>query len=68
MNKKETICGQPGYNQITSCIEPKGHEGFHTYGPLPKREPKLSVELEEVKSLLIRSCPEWSPTGGFTTN
>ena len=52
-------CELPGHNKLTRCIEPKDHEGPHTYGPYVYSDPKLSEQLEETKSLLVRSCPDW---------
>lgn len=52
-------CGRPGHNTITHCIEPKDHEGPHTYGPYSTPDTKFSDQLEQVKSLLVRSCPDW---------
>lgn len=29
------VCARPGYDIVTHCVEPKGHEGQHTYSPVP---------------------------------
>ena len=52
-------CGAPGHNKVTHCVEPINHDGFHIYGPYYGPDPKLSFALEEVKRLLICSCPDW---------
>lgn len=51
------ICGQPAGNRLMYCVEHKGHDGYHTYAPVDK--PIYSDALEEVKELLLRSCPDW---------
>ena len=28
------VCGKPGHNIVTHCVEPKGHKWTHTYGPV----------------------------------
>ncbi len=59
-------CARPGYNLITHCIEPKGHEGCHTYSPIPDDYEKISDRLEEVIRLMTTSCPDYT-IGDFVT-
>ena len=62
-----TVCGKPGHNITTHCVEPKGHDGYHTYAPVPDKEyDKMSDRLEEVVHTLVRSCPDWQ-VGDFVT-
>ena len=61
-----SVCGRPGHNIITHCIEPKGHEGFHTYSPVPDDTVKMSDRLEAVMRLLTQSCPDYT-VGDFVT-
>ena len=60
------VCGMPGHNLITHCVEPKGHEGFHTYSPVPDDDEKMSDRLEEVMRLMTTSCPDYT-VGDFIT-
>ena len=68
--EKKEICGElcasPGYNIITHCTEAKGHEGFHTYSPIPDDAEKMSDSLEEVMRLLTQTCPDYV-VGDFVT-
>ena len=59
-------CAKPGYNIITHCVEEKGHEGFHTYSPVPDDDEKMSDRLEEVMRLMTTSCPDYT-IGDFIT-
>jgi len=56
---EEEMCGFRGSNTPLHCVEPKGHEGFHTHAPMAVPEEVVSDQLEEVKNLLVRSCPDW---------
>ncbi len=29
------LCARPGYGYVTHCIGEPGHEGQHTYSPIP---------------------------------
>jgi len=53
------VCGKRGSNTPYHCVEVKDHEGFHMYAPMADPEVVVSDELEEVKSLLVRSCPDY---------
>jgi hypothetical protein len=59
-------CGLPGLNRLCHCIEPEGHDGPHTYQPKPVPDTLPSDELEEIKTLLVQSCPDWV-CGDITT-
>lgn len=59
-------CALPGHNIITHCVEPKGHEGCHTYSPVPDDEDKMSDKLETVMRLMTTSCPDYT-VGDFVT-
>lgn len=60
------ICGRPGHNIITSCVEEPGHEGQHTYSPVSDNADKMSDRLEEVMRILTQSCPDYT-IGDFMT-
>ena len=60
------ICARPGHNIITHCVDPKGHEGFHTYSPVPDDAVKMSDKLELVMRLMTTSCPDYT-VGDFVT-
>lgn len=53
------LCGVPGLNRITHCVEQDGHDGCHTYSPDPSPDRLESDELEWIKTLLIKACPDW---------
>lgn len=36
-----------------------GHEGSHTYAPIPEPESKMSSDLDEVIHTLVHSCPNY---------
>ena len=61
-----TLCARPGHNIITHCIEPKNHEGQHTYSPVPEDAESMSDRLDNVMRLLTTSCPDYMVTD-FTT-
>jgi len=52
-------CGAPGRNKIDHCVDRKGHEGPHDFANAPYPEKVLSEELQEVKELLISTCPDY---------
>ena len=60
------LCARPGHNIITHCIDPKGHEGCHTYSPVPDDTELMSDKLEEVMRLMTTSCPDYT-VGDFVT-
>ena len=61
------VCGRPGNNITTHCVEPWGHDGYHTYAPVPDAEyEKMSDRLEEVMRILTQTCPDWQ-VGDFKT-
>ncbi len=60
------VCARPGHNIITHCIEPKNHEGQHTYSPVPEDAESMSDRLEGVMRLLTTSCPDYM-VADFTT-
>lgn len=66
--KKEVyeLCARPGHNIITHCIEEEGHEGTHTYAPVPDDAEKPSDRLEQVMRLLVQTCPDYQ-VGDFVT-
>lgn len=49
----EKLCKDAGIQYPTFCIEPEGHEGCHTYGPLPLEEIPAAQELDWIIRLLI---------------
>ena len=57
--KEAEVCGLPGYNIITYCVEPKYHEGCHTYAPVPDDAVSMSDKLEPVMRLMTTSCPDY---------
>jgi len=59
-------CARPGHNIITHCVEEKGHEGFHSYAPVPDDHEKMSDRLEEVMRMLTETCPSYR-VGDFVT-
>ena len=59
-------CARPGHNIITHCVDPKGHEGFHTYSPVPDDHELMSDKLESVMRLMTTSCPDYT-VGDFMT-
>lgn len=65
--KEETaeVCGKPGHNIITHCIEEPEHEGQHTYSPVPNDAVNMSDRLEEVMRMLTETCPNYR-VGDFT--
>lgn len=54
-----TVCARPGHNLITHCVEEKGHEGCHTYAPVPDDAEKMSDRLEEIIRLLTMICHDY---------
>lgn len=60
------ICARPGHNIITHCVEPRGHEGSHTYAPVPEDDVNMSDKLEAVMRVLTQSCPDYV-VGDFVT-
>ena len=60
------LCALPGHNIITHCVETKGHEGFHSYAPVPDDAVKMSDKLEAVMRLMTTSCPDYT-VGDFVT-
>jgi len=58
INEKD-MCGVRGSNTPLHCVEPKDHEGFHTYAPMEVPEEPISDQLEDVKTLLVKTCPDW---------
>ena len=63
---RDEVCGRPGHNIVTHCIEEPDHEGFHTYSPIPDDHEKMSDRLEEVMRLMTTSCPDYV-VGDFVT-
>ena len=59
-------CARPGHNIITHCIEEKGHEGCHTYSPVPDDAVNMSDRLEPVMRMLTETCPSYR-VGDFVT-
>ncbi len=60
------VCGRPGHNIITHCIEEPEHEGCHTYSPVPDDAELMSDRLEAVMRLMTTSCPDYV-VGDFIT-
>ena len=63
---RDEVCGRPGHNIVMHCIEEPGHEGFHTYSPVPDDAERMSDKLEEVMRLMTTSCPDYV-VGDFIT-
>lgn len=61
-----TLCARLGHNIVTHCIEPLGHEGQHTYSPIPDDAVKMSDKLDVVMRLLTQSCIDYQ-VGDFIT-
>ncbi|KKM88707.1 hypothetical protein LCGC14_1256020 [marine sediment metagenome] len=53
MAEGEKLCKDPGIQYPTFCIEPEGHEGCHTYGPLSVEEIPAVQELDWIIRLLL---------------
>lgn len=60
------VCGRPGHNIITHCVEEPEHDGCHTYSPVPDDAELMSDKLEEVMRLMTTSCPDYT-VGDFVT-
>ena len=52
----EKLCKDAGIQHPTFCIEPEGHEGCHTYGPLSVEEIPAAQELDWIIRLLLDGC------------
>jgi len=50
-------CKHAGIQYPIFCVEPEGHAGGHTYGPLPLEEIPAAQELDWIIRLLIDNCP-----------
>lgn len=57
-NVSMSLCKHAGVQYPMFCIEPKGHDGYHTYGPLALEEIPAAQELDWIIRLLIDGCPE----------
>ena len=64
--EKAEVCGLPGHNIITHCVESPSHEGGHTYAPVPDDAVKMSDRLEPVMRLMTTSCPDYR-VGDYVT-
>jgi len=60
------VCGRPGHNIITHCVEEPEHKGFHSYAPVPDDAELMSDKLEEVMRMLTETCPSYR-VGDFVT-
>ena len=52
------LCKHAGVQYPMFCIEPQGHAGGHTYGPLPLEDIPAAQELDWIIRLMLDGCPE----------